>query len=100
MSNLKVPRLTMLLAGAAFAASITAAAAEPPALTIEIVRMEAASGLAPLIQEIEQLNRCPGVRPLDQSTPDENAQARAAGIPMSVLWLRLNDAKFAKCLGK
>jgi hypothetical protein len=94
--------VTILLAGAALAASVATAQAQHqlPPVSIEHLRGFAAAGMAPMNADIKVLNKCPAMRghlPSDMA-PAEIAQARALGIPPGALWLRLRDAEIEKCL--
>lgn len=72
--------------------------ADPPPLTIEMVRQFAAAGMAPMVQDVEYLSTCPGLRMPADMAPAEIEQARLMHIPPGAYWLRENDAVIAQCL--
>lgn len=78
--------------------------AQMPPLTIEMVRTEAAGGMAPTIEDVELLRKCPDMHPSEPSGMYQDAEAMDAArrlrIPVGALWLRWNDAAIERCLAK
>jgi hypothetical protein len=101
-------RTTLAALGFVLAAGSAQAQSQPvfdwggmPPLTIEMVRQDVALGMAPTVTDVENLRKCPDMRPgepMDMTTPEYIAQAQAQHINLGVLWLKINDAAIARCL--
>lgn len=78
--------------------------AQMPPLTIDMVRTEASVGMAPTVEDVERLSKCPDMHPAEPSGMYQDAdamdEARRLHIPVGALWLRRNDAAIARCLGE
>jgi hypothetical protein len=97
--------MRIILAAAALAASVATAQAQLKPITIEAVRASVETGVPPLItqEDAHRFIDC-GLPPIVSQAPEDliraQAEARATGTNLQVVWMRHNLKGIEACLAR